>query len=141
KARAGKAGKGPQGETYTNMFKGLCSCGANHDHSFTIGYKSQEGLHYLRCDQSRHKNCSNKASFQYERFERLVLDLSSVGIQEMFANLLPRRDADPRHRRLTELEAIVKSREEQMQVVWNRWLDPNADASQSMRQRAEQQLE
>jgi hypothetical protein len=68
KARAGKAGKGPHGETYTNLFKGLSVCEANPAHSNNIGYRSKEGLHYLRCDQSRHKNCSNTAGFQYERF-------------------------------------------------------------------------
>lgn len=141
KSRAGKAGKGPHGQHYANLFKGLCACEHNPDHSVTIGYRSKEGLRYLRCDQSRHKNCANKASFQYERFERLVLDLSGVGMQEMFANLLPKPNADPRHRRLAELEAIVKSGEEQMQVVWNRWLNPNAEATGSMRKRAEQQLE
>lgn len=141
KSKAGKAGKGPQGKTYTNLFKGLCICGDNPDHSFNIGYKSKEGLHYLRCDQSRHKNCANTESFQYERFERMVLDLSSVGIQEMFAGLIPKPAADPRHRRLAELEATIVSSEEQMQAAWNRWLNPDAKGSQSMRDRAEQQLE
>jgi hypothetical protein len=141
KSRAGKAGKGPHGQGYANLFKGLCVCGDNPQHAVSIGYRSKEGLRYLRCDQSRHKNCANKASFQYERFERLVLDLSGVGIQEMFANLLPRPNADPRHQRLAELEAIVKSREEQVQAVWKRWLNPEVNASASMRQRAEEQLE
>jgi hypothetical protein len=95
----------------------------------------------LRCEQSRHKNCCNKTSFQYETFERLVLDLSTVGMQEMLSNLLPRPEADPRHRRLAELEAMIVSREEQVEAAWSRWLNPEAKVSESMRQRAEQQLE
>jgi hypothetical protein len=85
-----KARSGPHGENYTNLFKGLCICSENPNHSVAIGYRSKEGLHYLRCEQSRHSNCPNTASFQYERLERLVLDLSSVGMQEMFASLIPR---------------------------------------------------
>lgn len=136
-----KAGKGPQGKTYTNLFKGLCVCGDNPNHSVAIGYKSKEGLHYLRCEQSRHANCTNTASFQYERFERMVLDLSTQGMQEIFEGLIPKPDTDPRHRRLVELEATIISREEQMQAAWNRWFSPGAKVSESMRARAEQQLE
>jgi hypothetical protein len=140
KSKAGKAGKGPQGDTYRNLFKGLCECGANHDHSFTIGYKNKEGLHYLRCDQSRHRNCSNTASFQYERFEELMLDLTSVAMSDLLARLLPTPSADPRHRRIAELEAMIPSREEQIEAAWKRWLAPNDNAS-TMRARAEQQIE
>jgi len=49
----------------------------------------------------------------------MVLDLSgeahcgAIGMQALLANLLPKPDVDPRHRRLTELEAMVLSREEQ----------------------------
>jgi hypothetical protein len=141
KSKAGKAGKGPQGETYTNLFKGLGECAANHDHSFTIGYKSKEGLHYLRCDQSRHKNCPNTASFQYERFEWLMLELSSVAMSDLWARLLPAPTADPRRRRIAELEAMIPSREEQIEAVWNRWLAQTANATLTMRARAEQQIE
>jgi hypothetical protein len=141
KAKAGKAGKGPQGPTYTNLFKGLCVCGANHYHSFTIGYKSKEGLHYLRCDQSRHKNCPNKASFQYERFESLMLELSGVAMNDLWARLLPAPTSDPRHCRIAELQAIIPSREEQIDAAWRRWVDSAADTSDSMRSRAEAQIE
>src|SRR5260370_36615627 len=122
KSRAGRAGKGPYGENYPNLFKGLCECGSNPGHSFNIGYRSKERLHYPRCDQSRHSNCINVASFQIERFERIVLDLAGVGMEWIFANLVPKPEVDPRHRRVAELEAMIASREEQIQAVWNRWL-------------------
>jgi hypothetical protein len=141
KSRAGKAGKGPQGETYPNLFKGLLVCGSDHDHNFTIGYRSKEGLRYLRCDQSRHKNCPNTTSFQYERFERLVLGLTDNGMQEIFANLVPKPESDPRHRRLGELDATIVSREEQVSAAWTRWMAPDAAVSPTMRDRAEKQLE
>jgi hypothetical protein len=141
KARTGKAGKGPQGDTYPNLFKGLLVCGSDHDHTFTIGYRSKEGLRYLRCDQSRHKNCPNITSFQYERFERLVLGLTENGMQETLANLIPKPDADLRRQRLAELEATIVSREEQMNAVWSRWLSPDAKITATLRDRAEQQLE
>ena len=140
KSRAGRAGKGPHGENYANLFKGLCRCGSDADHSVNIGYRSKEGLRYLRCDQSRHANCSNRGSFQYERFERMVLDLSGTGMQRVFANLIPKPSADPRLRRVVELDAMIASKEEQAQAVWNRWLNPD-EASQTMRERAEKQLE
>ncbi|MGE5271858.1 MAG: recombinase family protein [Thiohalocapsa sp.] len=141
KGRAGRAGKGPHGEHYANLFKGLCVCGHNHDHAVTIGYRSKEGLRYLRCDQSRHKNCDNKTSFQYERFERLMLELSSVAMSDLWARLLPTPTADPRRRRIAELEAMIPSREEQIEAAWKRWLDPAANSTDSMTARAEQQIE
>lgn len=141
KDRAGRAGKGPHGQDYANLFKGLCACGSCPEHTVTIGYRSKQGLRYLRCDQSRHANCANTASFQYERLERMVLDLSGVGMQGLLANLLPKPDADPRYRRLAELEATIASREEQIQAAWNRWLSPDANANDTMRTRAEGQLE
>src|SRR5262249_13187612 len=141
KSKAGKAGKGPHGDTYTNLFKGLCECAANRDHSFTIGYKSKEGLHYLRCDQSRHKNCTNTRSFQYERFEWLMLEMSSLAMSDLWARLLPAPIADPRRRRVAELEAMIPSREKQIEAAWNRWLAPSADASPTMHARAEEQIE
>jgi hypothetical protein len=141
KDRGGRVGKGPHGQHYANLFKGLCRCGSNADHSVTIGYRSKEGLRYLRCDQSRHANCSNRASFRYDRLEQLVLGLSGVGMQGVFASLIPKPDADPRRQRVAELEAMIAMKEEQVQAAWDRWLNPDAKASQTMRERAEQQIE
>ena len=140
KSAGTKGKKGPHGQDYANLFKGLCVCGHNHDHSVNIGYKSKEGLRYLRCDQSRHRNCPNTGSFQYERLERMVLGFVGVGMMQVFASLIPKHDVDPRQRRLVELEAIISSREEQMQVAWNRWFGPDATTSPTLRERAEQQI-
>src|SRR5262249_41199623 len=96
KDRAGRVGKGPHGQDYANLFKGLCPWGSNANHAVNIGYRSKEGLRYLRCDQSRHANCSNRASFRYDRLEQMVLDLSGVGMQSVFANLIQKPNADPR---------------------------------------------
>jgi hypothetical protein len=141
--KAGKTGsnKGPHGKDYANLFKGLCQCGSNTDHAVNIGYRSKEGLRYLRCDQSRHANCENKASFQYEQFESMVLGLSGVGLGRLLADLMPNPARDPRHRRVAELEAMIPSKEEQLQAIWTRWLSPEASGNESMRSRAEQQLE
>jgi hypothetical protein len=141
KDRAGRVGKGPHGQDYANLFKGLCRCGDNADHSVNIGYRSKEGRRYLRCDQSRHANCSNRASVRYDRLEQMVLDLSGVGMQEVFANLIPKPDADPRRHRVVELEAMIATKEEQVQAAWDRWLNSDAKASQTMRERAGQQIE
>jgi predicted nucleic acid-binding Zn-ribbon protein len=141
KDRGGRVGKGPHGQHYANLFKGLCRCGSNADHAVNIGYRSKEGLRYLRCDQSRHANCSNRASFRYDRLEQMVLDLSGVGMQDVFASLIPKPDADPRRHRVDELEATIAIKEEQVQAAWDRWLGPDAKASQTMRERAEQQIE
>jgi hypothetical protein len=71
----------------------------------------------------------------------MVLDLSAVGFGSVLSNLIPKPDTDPRRHRLAELEAMIVSREEQMQAVWNRWLNPDANISHTMRERAEQQLQ
>jgi hypothetical protein len=146
KAALKKAGdeannRGPHGHNYTNLFKGLCRCECNPDHAVNIGYRSKEGLRYLRCDQSRHKNCENVASFQYQKLEAMVLAVAGVGIGHMLANLMPIPPRDPRYHRIAELEAMIASKEEQLQAIWARWLSPEASASDSMRRRAEQQLE
>jgi Resolvase, N terminal domain/Recombinase len=140
---AGKTGsnKGPHGQHYANLFKGLCQCGSNTNHAVNIGYRSKEGLGYLRCDQSRHANCENKASFQYEKFESMVLGMAGVGMGRILADLMPNPARDPRHQRVAELEAMIPSKEEQLQAIWTRWLNPEASGSESMRLRAEQQLE
>src|SRR5262249_28976726 len=101
----------------------------------------RKGLRYLRCDQNRHKNCVNTASFQYQKLEAIVLAFAGVGIGHMLANLMPNLARDPRYHRIAELEAMIASKEEQLQAVWARWLSPEASASDSMRRRAEQQLE
>ena len=133
--------RGPHGKDYANLFKGLCRCGHNPDHTVSIGYRSKEGLRYLRCDQSRHRNCENTASFQYQKLEAMVLGLAGVGIGHMLAELMPNPARDPRYHRISELETMIPSKEEQLQALWERWLSPETIASDSMRRRAEQQLE
>jgi hypothetical protein len=71
----------------------------------------------------------------------MVLGLSGVGVDRLLADLTPSPGRDPRHQRVAKLEAMIPSKEEQMQTIWTRWLSPEISSSESMRTRAEQQLE
>lgn len=120
KAKKARPHKGRKGETFTNLFQGMVTCGVCQG-SMTLYFGRKKQQKYLRCynrmrtfkrygEEKKQYQCTNGKGVNYDRLETAMLDfVPEFRLHEIFKIQDKTGDLNVIARRLIDIEAEFKA--------------------------------